>query len=172
MFRIEKITPYLKGYDACVYCVGVPSVGKTEKEYNKLTYDLTYSIARTLLTTNKAMTFCYISAAGVDAMAKRGVMWAKVRNKLEDALVKMDFKDVYIVRPAFILPMGGAKSRVRLYNMLYVVCRPFYPILKKLFPRQVTNTSNLSKAIIDVIKSGYKQQYLDTNDINIINQTS
>src|SRR5262245_66533030 len=38
----------LTGYDACFFCLGVSSAGMTEKDYRRLTYDLTLAAAKVL----------------------------------------------------------------------------------------------------------------------------
>jgi len=40
-FNYEAIQPEFAGADACFFCLGVTSVGKSEAEYTRLTYDLT-----------------------------------------------------------------------------------------------------------------------------------
>ena len=39
----------LKGYNACFFCAGVSSLGKTEEEFRHLTYDVTMNVANTLV---------------------------------------------------------------------------------------------------------------------------
>lgn len=38
----------LKGYDACFFCAGVSSVGLTEAEYKRISYDTTLHFAKCL----------------------------------------------------------------------------------------------------------------------------
>ena len=56
----------LAGCDACFFCLGVSSVGMTEQDYRRVTYDLTLAVARTLVAANPRMTFVSVSGAGTD----------------------------------------------------------------------------------------------------------
>src|SRR5882672_9559468 len=55
-FDLTAIENQLGGYDACLFCLGVSSVGMKEEEYTKLTYTLTTHFAKTLVKQNPAMT--------------------------------------------------------------------------------------------------------------------
>ena len=104
LFDISSITEGLTGYDACLFCLGVSSLGMKEAEYQKLSHTLTLHIAQTLSTLNPAMTFCYISGAGTDSTEKSRIMWARVKGKTENSLLKLPFKNVYNFRPAVLVP--------------------------------------------------------------------
>jgi hypothetical protein len=73
--------------DACFFCLGVSSTGKTEVEYTRLTYDLTPSAAQTLSRLNPKMTFVYVSGAGTDSTEQGRSMWARVKGRTENALL-------------------------------------------------------------------------------------
>src|SRR5437868_12919087 len=102
LFDLSSIEPQLVGYNACLFCLGSTSVGKTEAEYRRLTYDLTLAIAGPLARLNPGMTFCFISGAGSDSTGHSRIMWARVKGEAEDALQKLPFKAVYAFRPAAI----------------------------------------------------------------------
>ena len=85
-FDYSNITQHLTGYDACFFCLGVSSARMTEAEYHRMTYDLTFAAARTLVTHNNNMTFIYVSAVGADSSENGRIMWARVRGKIENAV--------------------------------------------------------------------------------------
>src|SRR5687767_1065494 len=85
---LSSIAPRLAAYNACFFCLGVSSVGLKEQEYHHLTYDLTMHVAKTLSQLNPDMTFCYISGAGTDSSEKGRSMWARVKGKTENHLMK------------------------------------------------------------------------------------
>ncbi|MDE3212912.1 MAG: SDR family oxidoreductase, partial [Bacteroidota bacterium] len=62
----SPIEDRLSGYDGCLFCLGVSSVGMKEDRYYSLTHELTLHVAGTLAPRNPHMTFCYISGAGTD----------------------------------------------------------------------------------------------------------
>ncbi|MFZ4591588.1 MAG: NAD-dependent epimerase/dehydratase family protein, partial [Ignavibacteria bacterium] len=106
-FDLSGISEYLKGYDACFFCLGVTSINKKEEEYYKLTYTLTIKFAELILEQNPDTTFCYISGAGTDSSEKGKSMWARVKGKTENDLMRMKFKKVYCFRPGYLQPTKG-----------------------------------------------------------------
>src|SRR5476651_2638272 len=88
-FDLSAIEDQLKGYNACYFCLGVTSLGKKEPEYYKLTYTLTLNFAQTLVKHNPDMTFCYVSGAGTDSTESGKIMWARVKGKTENDLMKL-----------------------------------------------------------------------------------
>jgi len=166
-FDLVPIRTELTGYNACFFCLGVTSAGMAEKEYHRLTYDLTLNVATTLKELNPDMTFCYISGAGTDGSEKGKVMWARVKGKTENALLGLGFKDAYMFRPGFIRPIKGIRSKTPLYNALYVVLSPLFPLIMK-FPKYATRSETLSKAMIQVASEGCEKKVLESIDINEI----
>jgi len=162
-FDLSPIVTELKGYNACFFCLGVSSMGLSEEQYHKYTYDLTIHFAEVVATANPAMTFNYVSGAGTDSSEKGKVMWARVKGKTENKLITL-YKDVYLFRPGAILPEKGVKSKVKAYNAIYVVLRPFFPLLKKM--NSITTSSRVGQAMINSVLKGYKQKHLENAEIN------
>ena len=166
-FDLAVISKDLADCNACFFCLGTSSAGLNESEYHKITYELTMNVARALLEINNEITFCYISGAGTDSSEKGRTMWARVKGKTENDLLKLPFKAVYSLRPGYIQPMNGIRSRTRLYNMLYMIFKPFYFILRH-FEGVVTNTTTLGKAMITLSLNGSVKAVLESRDINEI----
>jgi len=162
---LSAVRHELAGFDACFFCVGVSSAGMSEADYTRLTYDLTLSVARTLLAVRPAMTFIYVSGTGADSSERGRVMWARVRGKTENALIALPFKDVYVFRPAMILPRHGITSSTRLYRVLYTALRPLFPVMRRLAPSYVTTTEQFGRAMIKVARDGYPTPVLESRDI-------
>ncbi len=165
--KIASISNELSGYDACFYCLGVTSVGLSEAEYHKNTFELTTKIAETVLNANKELTFCYISGANTDSTEKGKTMWARVKGKTENALLKMPFKSAYMFRPGYIQPMNGIKSKTKLYKVMYAIFKPLYFLLKNA-ESIVTTTEILGKSMIIAAGNGYEKKILESIDINAI----
>ncbi|MGA3244405.1 MAG: epimerase [Bacteroidota bacterium] len=155
------IQEQLKGFNACFFCLGVTSVGKKEDEYTRLTYDLTMSAATILARLNPDMTFCYVSGTGTDSSEKGRVMWARVKGKTENHLMKLPFKAVYAFRPGFIKPIEGQKNAYGVSKVLGVA----YPLLKALLPKYVCALEDLGLAMIGVSTVGYSRKVLENPDI-------
>jgi uncharacterized protein YbjT (DUF2867 family) len=162
----SSVESKLSGYDTCFFCLGVSSVGMSEDDYRRVTYDLTLKIAATLIKHNPAMTFIYVSGAGTDSTEHGRVMWARIKGKTENALLAMPFKAAYMFRPGYIQPMHGVRTKTRLYGAIYAVVAPLYPVLKKFLPRYVTTTEQLGRAMLSVAKTGFPKQVLESSDIN------
>ncbi|SRR5258705_2696377 len=158
---LASIEQHLKGYDACFFCLGVSSVGMKEPEYYKSTYLLTINFATTLVNQNPGMTFCYISGAGTDSTEKGRSMWARVKGKTENDLMKLPFKNVYNFRPGIIKPTKGLKNALSFYKYLGWLL----PVIKLFAPKYITPLKDLGKAMINAATKGYDKQVLEVKDI-------
>ncbi|VBB08606.1 Hypothetical protein LUCI_3884 [Lucifera butyrica] len=164
----SAIEDILAGYDACLYCLGVSSTGMSEEEYHRITFGFTRAAAETLVKLNPAMTFGYISGAGTDSSGQGGQMWARVKGKTENMLLGLPFKSAHMFRPAYIQPLNGIVSKTKLYRVMYKVLGNLYPLLKLLFPKSVTTTEILGRAMLKAAKKGFPKQILEAADINNI----
>jgi uncharacterized protein YbjT (DUF2867 family) len=163
----ENLTPAFADIDACFYCLGVTAVGLSEGQYHHLTYDLTLAAATALASASAGrLTFCYVSGEGTDSTEHGGTMWARVKGKTENALLRLPFKAAFMFRPGYIQPLRGIRSKTRWYQALYDVIGPFYPIVRRLFPKYVTTTTNIGRSMIHVAVSGWSRHILSSGDIN------
>ena len=163
----ENLTPAFADIDACFYCLGVTAVGLSEGQYHHLTYDLTLAAATALASASAGrLTFCYVSGEGTDSTEHGRTMWARVKGETENALLRLPFKAAFMFRPGYIQPLRGIRSKTRWYQALYDVIGPFYPIVRRLFPKYVTTTTNIGRAMIHVAVSGWSRQILSSGDIN------
>jgi uncharacterized protein YbjT (DUF2867 family) len=160
-YDLSAIQNQLTGYNACFFCLGVSSVGKSEAEYYKLTYALTMHVAETLSKQNADMTFCYISGAGTDSSEKGKAMWARVKGKTENHLMKLPFKRVYAFRPGFLQPTKGAKNVLTLYKVFGWLT----PLVRSVLPQYVSTLKELGLAMINSVAKGYEKQILEVKDI-------
>ena len=158
--------PELTGFDACFFCAGVSSVGMSEEKYTHLTYDLTLSFARTLVPLNPQMTFIYVSGASTDSTEKGRSMWARVKGRTENALLRLPFKAAYMFRPGFIQPLHGIRSKTRLYQLIYDVTAPLTRLILNKLPKYLTTTEQIGRAMLAVARNGYLKTILDPDDIN------
>jgi uncharacterized protein YbjT (DUF2867 family) len=158
----------LGGWDACFFCLGVSSAGMKEADYRRITYDLTLSVARTLVRLNPAMTFVYVSGEGTDSTAKGRSMWARVKGETENALLTLPFKAAYMFRPGFIRPLHGIVSRTKIYRAIYAVLGPLYPVLKAVASSHMTTTEQVGLAMLVVAKRGAPTAVLENRDINAL----
>ncbi|MGE3800383.1 MAG: epimerase [Candidatus Kapaibacterium sp.] len=167
-YDYSAIEDKLAGYDACLFCLGTTSVGKSEEEYRHQTNELTLAAARTLVRLNPEMTFCYVSAEGTDPTGKSRQMWARVRGELENDLIALPFRGVLIYRPFYIQPVTGVSSATRVYRLFYKFLSPLYPLLKRIFPNYVTTTETLGRALIEGAVNGAPTKVLRSREINAL----
>ncbi|HEY8928248.1 MAG TPA: NAD-dependent epimerase/dehydratase family protein [Mucilaginibacter sp.] len=160
-FDLTAIESRLAGYNACYFCLGVSSVGMKEPEYYKLTYTLTMNFAETVSRLNPDMTFCYVSGASTDSTEQGKSMWARVKGKTENALMRLPFKRAFNFRPGFMKPTKGLKNTLSLYKYLGWL----FPILRILTPNIVSTLAQVGRAMINVTKFGYPKQVLEVKDI-------
>jgi uncharacterized protein YbjT (DUF2867 family) len=165
MFHYSDIEQNLGGFDACFFCLGVSSAGMPEQQYENLTYTLTLRAAGTLSRVNPEMTFVYVSGAGTDSSEKGRTMWARVKGRTENALLRLPFKAAYMFRPGVIQPVHGARSRTTAYRVAYAFTKPLLPLLRRLFPRYILTTEEIGRAMIHVAKQGAPKQILESWDI-------
>ena len=157
-----------KGYDACFFCLGVSSAGMSEQDYRRVTYDFTLAAAAPMARLNPQMTFIFVSGTGTDGTEKGPVMWARVKGAAENAIFKLPFKAAYMFRPGAIQPMDGITSKTKMYSVLLKLFGWLFPVLRKLFPRHVTTTRILGRAMIKAAREGAPVKWLENPDINAL----
>ncbi len=162
------IESQLSGFDACFFCLGITSAGLTEAEYAHVTYDITIAAAETLSRLNPGMTFVYVSGAGTDSTGRGRTMWARVKGRTENALLRLPFKASYMFRPGVIEPRFGATSRTRWYRILYAITRPLFPLLLRAFPSHVLATDEIGQAMLIVARRGAPKHLLEPKDIRAL----
>lgn len=127
-FDLGPLSGKLSGYHACYFCLGVSSLGMKEPQYSELTYRLTLGFAEKLLTESPDLTFCYVSGAGTDSSEKGRIMWARVKGKTENDLIRLPFTAVYAFRPGFMRASKGQKNIKSYYGLINWL----YPFLSTL----------------------------------------
>jgi uncharacterized protein YbjT (DUF2867 family) len=169
MFRIADIAGRLKGFDACFFCLGVSSLGLSEPDYTRITYDLTMTVAGVLAPLNPAMTFIFVTGSGTRRDGRQ--MWSRVKARTEDSLATVGFRSTYSFRPALIQPLHGVASKTRWVMVIYACMRPFSAGLVRRFPNIATTSERLGQAMINVAAMGYRTRVLESADINIAGST-
>jgi len=165
-FDIQPLEPQLAGYDACLFCLGVSSVGMKEEQYFQLTYILTMHFAQTVARLNPGMDFCYISGASTDSTEKGRSMWARVKGKTENALMKLNFSHVYNFRPGVLQPTKGLKNTLSFYKWFGWLI----PVIKLFAPNYILSLKELGLAMINAVTKGYPKQVLEVKDISVLSK--
>jgi uncharacterized protein YbjT (DUF2867 family) len=165
LFDLSGIEADLSGLDACFFCLGVSAVGMSEESYTRITFDLTLNVATALTRLDPDMTFVYVSGTGTDSTERGRAMWARVKGRTENALLALTLR-AYMFRPGVIVPLHGIRSKTGWYRALYVLMTPLSPVLRRIFPRSVTTTEHVGRAMIAVARHGYPKRVIETRDID------
>ncbi|CAN5618524.1 epimerase [soil metagenome] len=153
-YDLILIADQLNVYDACLFCLGVSSIGMKESEFYKPTYTLTMHFANTVSHQNSNITFCYISGAGTDSIEKGKLMWARVKGKTENDLMKLPFKKVYNFRPGYMQATRGLKNTLSFYKYMSWL----YPALRAVFPKNVSTLKESGLTMINALTKGYNNR--------------
>jgi uncharacterized protein YbjT (DUF2867 family) len=164
----SAIESELRGYDACFFCLGVSSVGMNEERYRHLTYDITLAAATALSKLNPGMVFTYVTGRGTDSTERGSLMWARVKGKTENDLLKLPFKAAYMFRPAGIQPLHGVRSKTAWVHAIYVATSPLLSLLKRVAPKYMTTSAQLGRTMIKVARDGFARPVLESEDINAV----
>ena len=150
----------LKGYDACFYCAGISSNGVSEADYTRITFDTTIHFAEVVMQAYPRPVFNFVSGYQTDSSEVGKVMWARVKGRTENALIKMFPGRVFNFRPALMKPVPGQKQ-FRGYNLW--MHKIFYPVLRFVFP--ACTIKEIAQAMINATTTGYDKPILEVADI-------
>lgn len=150
--------------DACFFCLGVSSNGMQEAEYERITYGFTLAAAEMLSRIHPGMTFIYVSGSGTDSTERGRSMWARVKGRTENALLRLPL-NAYMFRPGIIEPLDGIQSKTPAYRMLYKILGPLLPLLHRALPNHVLTTRDIGRAMLAVARNGDDKHLLEIRDI-------
>jgi uncharacterized protein YbjT (DUF2867 family) len=165
MTSYASLDDQLSGFNACFFCLGVSSSGMKEDEYERITYSITIAAAEALSRLNPQMTFIYVSGAGTDSSERGRIMWARVKGRTENALLRLAFKAAYMFRPGVIEPLHGVRSKTPAYRIGYALMGPLLPLLRRVFPNSILTTEQIGLAMLSVAKHGAPKRVLESKDI-------
>lgn len=162
----SPIKEEIKGFDVVYFCLGISANGLSKTEYTKITYDYTLNFAKAFQKMNPEGSFFYVSGQGTDSSEKGRMMWARVKGKTENDLLKMGFKNALMFRPGAIRPMRGIKSRTSWYQIIYNIMSPFWGFFEWAMGDSLTNTDLIGQAMINGAENGASLTHLENKDIN------
>lgn len=158
---ITPIAAQLTGYNACFFCLGVSSIGMAEADYTRVTHDLTLHVAGVLAQQNPGMTFIYVSGAGTDSTEKGRSMWARVKGRTENDLMKLPFKAAYMFRPGMMKATPGQKNLLKAYKYFAWL----YPILRVVMPSAACTLKEVGIAMINAARFGAGKKIIEVKDM-------
>lgn len=156
--EIGNYPDILKQYDGCFFCAGSSSVGENEESFTKKTYNFVVPFATTLSEIHPGMVFIYVSGNRTDSTEQGKVMWARVKGRTENALIKLPFKGQYNFRPAIMKASKGQVNVKLIYKILGPLIAPF-------IAAKTLKLSDVGKAMIHAVANGYPKSVLEVDDI-------
>ena len=157
--NIGNYASQLAGYDGCLFCAGVSSVGMAEEKYTQLTYNMTLRFAEAVKSVNSQLTFIYVSGSHTDSTEKGKIMWARVKGRTENALTRLGFKGAYAFRPGLMKPFKEQKNFKGINKYIKVIF-PLFNLFFKNIP-----LSDVGRAMINTVQKGYSKNILEIKDI-------
>jgi uncharacterized protein YbjT (DUF2867 family) len=153
----SNLSEVFKNNDACLWCLGISQSQVSKEEYQVITYNYAIEGAKAMMNANPEITFLFLSGMGADSSEKSKTIFARVKGKTENALLKMPFKKLFIVRPGGIKPIHK-NPNTALSNKIMI---PFFPILEWLYPAMVISSVQLAKALLHIAKHGSEKQLME-----------
>ena len=166
--RISEKAEEIPQLDAVFFCMGVSAVGMDEAKYTSLTFDPVKAFADLIFNQSPQACFIYVSGAGTDSSEKGSMMWARVKGRTENYVLKKGFRNAYAFRPGVIIPEKGVQAKVPWYNTAYKILRPFFSLMKK--SKSITTTTRIGQAMLSVMGKGFPKTHLGNTEINEIAQ--
>ena len=157
-FQLEQFAESIKGYDGCFFCAGISSVGVNEQKFTQITYHTTLSFARSILSVNPNSVFTYVSGRHTDSSEKGRIMWARVKGKTENELMKLGFRAQYNFRPGAMLPFEGQKNWKKAYKWIG-------KLIQMIAPKSILTMQEVGRAMINAVIGGYPKNVLEIADI-------
>jgi len=165
-FDLSAIQSRLAGYDACFFCLGVSSVGMGEADYTRVTQELTLEFGRALARLNPNLAFCYVSGKSTDSTAHGKVMWARVKGRTENELLRL-FPRGVMFRPGMMKATPGQKNLKSWYRLIAWI----YPIGRALWPAAFCTLREVAQAMINAAVDGSPKRVLEVSDIVALAQS-
>jgi uncharacterized protein YbjT (DUF2867 family) len=114
------------------------------------------------------MKFVYVSGAGTDSTERGRSMWARVKGRTENALLRLPFSAAYMFRPGLIQPVHGERPKAAVYKAFFSIAKPLLGLLRGVFPNHVLTAEEIGRAMLIVARRGYPKPILEIKDIRTI----
>lgn len=151
LLAVAAIGAQLAGFDACFFCVGLTTTRVGEREYTRVTHDITLAVASVLAEVSPDMSFVYLS--GPQAREGSTMMQPRVRARTEEGLRCLPFhRPVVIMRPEMIVPVNGDRPRTPALRLFYALMKPVLSGLRLIAPHHILTTRQIGRAMLAVAR--------------------
>lgn len=156
----SNVLPLMKGFDACLWCLGISQNAVGEKEYIEITYDYAMAAAKAMAPSKDGFVFCFLSGSGADIDEKSRFLFGRIKGRTEKDLMSLGRPKVYSFRPGYIHP-GSKKLKL----LIEKVFEPLTPLMYRFTPGKIISTQDLAKSMIRVAREGAGKTILDNSEI-------
>ena len=148
--------------DDCFLCIGTTRKNTPNKnEYIKIEYDLPVEVAK-ISKENAINSFTYVSSLGANPNAPR--LYLKNKGQTEEALKKLNFPKLFIIRPSILL--GNRKENRIVEKIAIFVMKSLSPLfLGKMKKYKPIKVESVAKAMITVAEKDYQQTIFESDKI-------
>ena len=160
----KAVESCFKDQDIAYYCLGVYTGAVDRKLFRTITVDYTIAFATVLKQHSPGSALCFLSGQGADQSENSRMMFAKDKGAAENFLVRQEFDQLNIFRPAYIYPVTPRKEP----NLSYRIMRSLYPVFKWIFPNQVITSTELAHAMFTAGLTGENRVILENRDIKMM----
>lgn len=170
LLQIESIQDQLYGFDICLFTLGVSASDVDEATYTKINYEIPKTVASVLINMNPEITFIYVSGGGTDSSEQGSVMWARVKGKTENTLLKFGSRAIYLFRLGFVLPKNGEISKTPMYRKFYRWFGWALKIAKFIAPASVVDTTEVGRSMLQLYRKPEPKHYIYNKVVKRLSQ--
>lgn len=160
----SSLVDLFRQQDACIWALGVSQTQVSKEKYHEITHDYAVAAAKAMVIANPEITFLFVSGNGADPTETSKTLFARVKGKTENTLLRMNIKKLIIARPGAIRPVHKNKNAPFVYKLII----PLFPIMQMLTPSKVINSVKLALALLFLLKKNMTKQILENPDLQAL----
>lgn len=165
MLDLSAIEEQLRGFDACLFCIGLTTTRVSEAGYTRVTHDITLACASTLARVDPDAVFVYLSGARTDSTENSRMFQERVRGRAENALLKLPFRRIVILRPEMIVPVRGDRPKTPPLRLFYGMMKPLLLALRLIAPHHILTTRDIGMAMLEAARHGGTHRIMKGTEI-------
>lgn len=166
-FNYTGLEDYFVKAEAIIWSLGISQTQVSRRQYENITYGYLDACTRFCMQVHPSVRFVFVSGDGADRMEKSRTLFKRIKGKAENALLGSGLKDIYIARPDAVRPKHKNKNAPLAYKLVY----PLFPLVAKLAPNKVIWSDILAKALLYIVKNGYKTTTVENIELRMLGKT-
>ncbi|KAF8901284.1 hypothetical protein CPB85DRAFT_1227894 [Mucidula mucida] len=158
----------LADHDACIWALGCSSLGMSEADYTRITYDYVVSAVEALREGGIAQSptatpfrFVFISGEGADPEKTNIQMFGRVKGRTEKFLTSLPAESnikASVYRPAYFFPSNPDDRRHTRGALLRALDCVAAPVFRTLTPSLYSPIQDLGKFSVELAKGRWKEE--------------